>query len=68
MFSSTSKRAQSSYGKKRHLDKLNTMTEGELKAMTLNLEDPSKEGTEQITKERLKQFNEINGFSDGPAL
>ena len=44
------------------------MTEGELKAMTLNLEDPSKEGTEQITKERLKQFNEINGFSDGPAL
>ena len=43
------------------------MTEAELKAMTLNLEDPNKDGMEKITKERLKQFNEINDFSDGPA-
>lgn len=44
------------------------MTEGQLKAFTLNLEEPNKDGTELITKEKLKQFNEINGFTDGPAL
>ncbi len=47
---------------------MNTMTVGQFKLLNLNVEDKTKgDGTESITKDRLKKFNEINGFTDGPA-
>jgi hypothetical protein len=62
-------RAQSSYFKKRIIDKINMMDDRELEKMNKNLNVEEKDDKASvITQDRLKKFNEIYGFESGPAL
>ena len=67
--SETGGRAQSSYFKKRILDKINMMDETELEKMSKNLAvDDKDERASVITQDRLKKFNEIYDYEHGPAV
>lgn len=65
----TQSRAQSSYFKKRIIDKINMMDDKDLEKMgkNLNLEEKDEKAS-VITQDKLKQFNEIYGYDNGPAV
>eukprot|EP00347_Sterkiella_histriomuscorum_P011364 403372734 len=65
----TQSRAQSSYFKKRILDRINMMDEQDLEKIghDLNIEDRDDKAS-VITQDKLKKFNEIYGFEGGPAV
>lgn len=62
-------RAQSSYVKKRIFDKINDMNEQQFDSVSQNMNLEEKDDKESvITQDKLKKFNEINGYENGPAI
>jgi hypothetical protein len=68
----TQSRAQSSYFKKRILDKINQMDDNDLLQRIghdLNIEEgKDADKASVITTDKLRKFNEIYGFDNGPAV
>jgi hypothetical protein len=65
-------RAQSSYHKKRNLDKLDHFSNTQENIATgdgglMNFGNPNDDKASILTVDRLRKFNDINGYEHGPA-